>query len=198
MTTPSPEDEPGLPDLPSSDGKPDELFLADEDNRDDESIDAELVEDRKVEHIVNLVVAQVENKLEQHLHTQMELPPADQAAELRDKAPEVYHAWIDIARQKAETEAFVQRAQYEVPQRLARTGRPWAFAALVSVLVFCAYVASLGGSGIYIAGIVSAIDLVTMLGLFMGARPELMERQSRNKREDDSEKPEALPSNESE
>jgi hypothetical protein len=125
----------------------------------------------EVEQIASLVFARIENKLEQHLHTQMEMPSADQAAELRDRAPEVYQAWIDIARQKADTEAYIQRAQYEVPERLARSGRPWAIGALVLVLGFCGYVASLGGSGIYVAGVIAALDLVAMLGLFFGFRP---------------------------
>lgn len=77
----------------------------------------------------------------------MDLPPAGQAAELRDKAPEIYHAWVDIARTKAETEAYVQRAQYDVPAKLGRTGRPWALRVLFGVLAFCAYIASLDGAG---------------------------------------------------
>jgi hypothetical protein len=137
--------------------------------------------DPEVEQIASLVFARIENKLEQHLHTQMEMPSADQAADLRDRAPEIYQTWIEIARQKADTEAYVQRAQYEVPERLARTGRPWALAALLVVLGFCGYVASLGGAGLYIGGIVAAIDLVTMLGLFFGFRPEFMEQERRSK-----------------
>jgi hypothetical protein len=125
----------------------------------------------EVEHIASLVFARIENTLEQHLHTQMEMPSADQAAELREKAPEVYQAWIDIARQKADTESYIQRAQYEVPERLARTGRPWALGALVVVLVFCGWVASLSDTGIYVAGIIAALDLATMLGFFFGFRP---------------------------
>ena len=84
----------------------------------------------KVEQIASLVIARIENRLEHHLHTQMEMPSAEQAATLRERAPEVYEAWIHITRQKAETEAYVQRAQYEVPERLAQSGRPWAFGAL--------------------------------------------------------------------
>lgn len=156
----------------------------------DEPVDAEFVDDPKVERIANLVFAQVENKLEQHLHTQMELPPADQAAELREKAPEVYKAWVAIARQKADTEAYVQRAQYEVPAHLARTGRPWALAALVLVLVLCGYIASLGGAGKYVGGILAAVDLVTMVGMFMGLAPELesgREREGRKRLQKSSE-----------
>jgi hypothetical protein len=142
---------------------------------------AELVDEGKVERLASLVFARVENKLEQHLHTQMELPPAEQAAALREKAPEVYNAWVDIARQKAETEAYVQRAQYDVPAKLGRTGRPWALAALVAVLAFCAYVAHLGGAGVYVGGIIAAINLVSMLGLFLGFRPELTDRKEPDK-----------------
>jgi hypothetical protein len=125
----------------------------------------------EVEQIASLVFARIENKLEHHLHTQLEMPSAEQAADLREKAFEVYQTWIDIARQKAETEAYVQRAQYEVPERLARSGRPWAFASLLAILGFCAYVAHLGGSAVYVAGIIVALDMVAMLGLFFGFRP---------------------------
>jgi hypothetical protein len=147
----------------------------------------------EVEHIVGLVFARIENKLEQHLHTQMEMPSADQAASLRERAPEVYQAWIDIARQKANTEDYIQRAQYQVPASLARSGRPWALGALVLVLAFCGYVASKGGAGIYVGGVVAAFDLAAMLGLFFGYRPELdrrrleLEAESRRPQELDSE-----------
>jgi hypothetical protein len=138
--------------------------------------DQEPADNGEVEHIANIVLARIENKLEQHLHTQMEMPSADQAADLRERAPEVYHAWIDIARQKADTEDYIQRAQYEVPASLARSGRPWALVALVLVLGFCGYVVSLRGAGIYVGGIVAAFDLAAMLGLFFGYRPELDRR----------------------
>lgn len=197
MTTPTPQSDPGEP---VSSDSPDARGNLAGFHPPEDSIDAELADDQKVERIANLVFAQVENKLEQHLHTQMELPPADQAAQLRDKAPEVYNAWIEIARQKADTEAFVQRAQYDVPASLARTGRPWALVALVVVFVFCGYIASLGGPGIYVAGIIGAIDLVTMLGLFMGARPELEGSRGRAKQDraqNQGEKQEQQPPDES-
>jgi hypothetical protein len=189
VTTTTPGDEPGHLDVPASDayGQQAESNSADDSGQSDsvvggEVIDGELSDDPKVERIANLVVARVENKLEQHLHTQMELPSADQAAELREKAPELYQAWIDIARQKADTESYVQRAQYEVPSTLARTGRPWALGALFLVLGLCGYIASLGGAGLYIAGILAAIDLISMLGLFMGMRPELESSGEKEKR----------------
>jgi hypothetical protein len=141
----------------------------------------------EVEQIASLVIARIENKLEHHLHTQMEMPSADQAASLRERAPEVYQAWIEIARQKADTEAYIQRAQYEVPERLARSGRPWAIGALFLVLAFCGYVASLGGSAVYVAGIIAALDVVAMLGLFFGFRPSPIRTTQRELPPKDSE-----------
>jgi len=127
----------------------------------------------------------------------MELPDPVQAAELHEKAPEIYALWIKLAEQKAETEAYVQRAQYEVPERLAAGGRPWAIGALFIVLGFCAYLATFGGGAIYTAGVVAALDVVAMLGLFLGYRPELAaeEKRSNKKLPPDEEKPNPSPEN---
>jgi hypothetical protein len=181
VTAPSPEEDPDDSDASPSpaESEPDPAATVDRLSDDEGTAD----NDGEVEHIASLVFARIENKLEQHLHTQMEMPSADQAAELREKAPEVYQAWIDIARQKADTESYIQRAQYEVPERLARTGRPWALGALVVVLIFCGYVASLGGSGIYVGGIIAALDLAALLGLFFGFRPGAALGSRRSKRE---------------
>jgi hypothetical protein len=193
---------------PSSEGDHESSSPSPIDSQDDESAldddgiedSVELVDERKVDRITNLVLARVENKLEHHLHTQMELPPAEQAAALREKAPEVYQTWVDIARLKAETESYVQKAQYDVPAKLGRTGRPWALVALFAVLGFCAYVASLRGTGIYVSGIIAAIDLFSMLGLFFGLRPELMSSREREvkKGNEESNKKQLPPSSESE
>ncbi len=94
------------------------------------SSDEELPVD--VDRIANIVVARIENKLEQHLHLPMEMPSVEQAEALREKAPELYHLWLRIAGQKADTESYVERAPYQVPERLARGGRPWALGALDS------------------------------------------------------------------
>lgn len=175
MTTPSDGDDPSEalarrpPTVPDGKGENSDLS----DNRQSAKQQGE------VEQIASLVFQRIETKLEHHLHTQMEMPSADQAASLRERAPEVYEAWIDIARQKADTEAYIQRAQYEVPERLARSGRPWAIGALLLVLGFCAYVASLRGSAIYVAGIIAGLDLVTMLSLFFGFRPSPIQKTPR-------------------
>ena len=92
---------------------------------------------------------------------------------LRDKAPELYDLWLKIAQEKAATINYVQRAPYEVPERLAQSGRPRALSAMILVLAFCGYLASLGGPGPYIGGLIAILDLLVMLALFFGlaARP---------------------------
>jgi hypothetical protein len=96
----------------------------------------------------------------------------DQAIALREQAPEMYDLWLKIAKDKAATANYVERAPYEVPERLAQSGRPRALGALVIVLSFCGYLAWLGGPGPYIGGLIAILDLVVMFGMFFGLRPE--------------------------
>ena len=104
--------------------------------------------------------------------TDQDTPPAEQAIMLRDKAPELYDLWLKIAQEKAATSNYVQRAPYEVPERLAQSGRPRALSAMIVVLAFCGYLASLGGPGPYIGGLIAILDLLVMLALFFGLRPD--------------------------
>jgi hypothetical protein len=96
----------------------------------------------------------------------------DQAIALREQAPEMYDLWLKIAKDKAATANYVARAPYEVPERLAQSGRPRALGALVIVLSFCGYLAWLGGPGPYIGGLIAILDLVVMFGMFFGLRPD--------------------------
>jgi len=96
----------------------------------------------------------------------------DQAIALREQAPEMYDLWLRIAQEKAATANYVERAPYEVPERLAQSGRPRALGALVIVLSFCGYLAWLGGPGPYIGGLIAILDLGVMFGMFFGLRPE--------------------------
>jgi hypothetical protein len=101
-----------------------------------------------------------------------EMPSVEQAIALREQAPELYELWLRIARDKAATANYVERAPYEVPERLAQSARPRALLALVVVLSFCGYLAWLGGPGPYIGGLIAIADLGAMLGVFFGLRPE--------------------------
>ena len=103
---------------------------------------------------------------------QPSITSVDQAIALREQAPEMYDLWLKIAKDKAATDNYVERAPYEVPERLAQSGRPRALGALVIVLSFCGYLAWLGGPGPYIGGLIAILDLVVMFGMFFGLRPE--------------------------
>ncbi len=103
---------------------------------------------------------------------QADIGSVEQAIALREQAPEMYDLWLKIAKDKAATANYVERAPYEVPERLAQSGRPRALGALVIVLSFCGYLAWLGGPGLYIGGLIAILDLVVMFGMFFGLRPE--------------------------
>ena len=108
----------------------------------------------------------------------------EQAIALREQAPEMYDLWMRIAQEKAATANFVERAPYEIPERLAQSGRPRALGALVIVLSFCGYLAWLGGPGPYIGGLIAILDLGVMFGMFFGLRPERLPDPSRLERRD--------------
>jgi hypothetical protein len=118
------------------------------------------------------VYERIGDKMDHRPDTVQDTPPAEQAIMLRDKAPELYDLWLKIAQEKAATSNYVQRAPYEVPERLAQSGRPRALSAMIVVLAFCGYVASLGGPGPYIGGLIAILDLLVMLALFFGLRPD--------------------------
>jgi hypothetical protein len=102
-------------------------------------------------------------------------PSVDQAIALREQAPELYDLWLKVARDNAATANYVHRAPYEVPERLAQSGRPRALVALIIVLSFCGYLAWLGGPGPYIGGLIAILDLGAMLAIFFGLRPDRVE-----------------------
>jgi hypothetical protein len=124
-----------------------------------------------------MVLARIKDKLDESRDSAAEIsapeiPSAEHAIALREQAPELYDLWLKIAQEKAATENYVDRAPYEVPERLAQSGRPRALGALIIVLSFCGYLAWLGGPGPYIGGLIAILDLGAMFGMFFGLRPE--------------------------
>ena len=111
---------------------------------------------------------------------QAEALPVEQAIMLRDQAPELYDLWLKIAQEKAATANYVDRAPYEVPERLAQAARPRVLGALIVVLSFCGYLAWLGGPGPYIGGLIAIFDLAAMLGIFFGLRPDHIKEPPRS------------------
>jgi hypothetical protein len=121
--------------------------------------------------IADAVVDRIGGKAAEN-RQQSEIPSVSQAIALREQAPELYDLWLKVAQEKASTENYVDRAPYEIPERLAQSGRPRALGALVIVLSFCGYLAWLGGPGPYIGGLIAILDLLVMFGMFFGMRPE--------------------------
>jgi hypothetical protein len=132
-----------------------------------------------IDQIASQVYERIGDKMDHRPDTDQDTPPAEQAIMLRDKAPELYDLWLKIAQEKAATSNYVQRAPYEVPERLAQSGRPRALSAMIVVLAFCGYLASLGGPGPYIGGLIAILDLLVMLALFFGLRPDHLTDSSR-------------------
>ena len=132
-----------------------------------------------IDQIASQVYERIGDKMDHRPGTAQDTPPAEQAIMLRDKAPELYDLWLKIAQEKAATINYVQRAPYEVPERLAQSGRPRALSAMIVVLAFCGYLASLGGPGPYIGGLIAILDLLVMLALFFGLRPDHLTDSSR-------------------
>lgn len=124
------------------------------------------------DQVASIVLERIRAQLGPQAGRPMDAPPADQAVALRDQAPELYELWLRIARERAATANYVERAPYEVPERLAQAGRPRALGALIIVLAFCGYLAWLGGPGPYIAGLIALVDLGAMVGIFFGLSPE--------------------------
>ena len=114
-----------------------------------------------------------------HADPPQQMPSVEEAVLLREKAPELYDLWLKIAQDRATTDNYVHRAPYEVPERLAHSGRPRALSAMVVVLAFGGYLASLGGPGPYIGGLIAILDLLIMLALFFGLRPEHLSEPAR-------------------
>jgi hypothetical protein len=133
------------------------------------------------EQIAEAVVDRIGDKVPDP-RIQSDVPSVTQAIALREQAPEMYDLWLKIAKDRAATADYVERAPYEVPERLAQSGRPRALGALVIVLAFCGYLAWLGGPGPYIAGLLAILDLAVMFGMFFGLRPDRLPDQQNGRR----------------
>lgn len=127
--------------------------------------------EQQPEQVTNLVLAKID-KIEQkieHLHLPMAMPTGQQARSLKDNAPEVYATWLELAKTKAASDNALQHKPYDHPFVLAKRGQWFGLTAMVMVLGFCGYLASLGGAGIYFGGILGAADLVAIIATFMGS-----------------------------
>jgi hypothetical protein len=131
---------------------------------------------------VSDVIERIKDELGDGRAAAAETPSVEQAIALREQAPELYDLWLKIAQEKAATANYVERAPYEVPERLAQSGRPRALGALIVVLSFCGYLAWLGGPGPYIGGLIAILDLIAMLGVLFALRPDRVTEPRRSER----------------
>ncbi|MGH3302199.1 MAG: hypothetical protein ACRDOK_11050 [Streptosporangiaceae bacterium] len=134
------------------------------------------------QQIADAVADRIGDKVPDVRGQQPDIPSVSQAIALREQAPELYDLWLKIAKDNAATANYVDRAPYEVPERLAQSGRPRALGALVIVLAFCGYLAWLGGPGPYIGGLIAILDLGVMFGMFFGLRPDRLPDPAQHER----------------
>jgi len=128
------------------------------------------------------VLERIKDKLGDGREPAGEAPSVEQAIALREQAPELYDLWLKIAKDNAATANYIDRAPYEVPERLAQSGRPRALGALIVVLSFCGYLAWLGGPGPYIGGLIAILDLIAMLAVLFALRPDRLTEPRRAER----------------
>ena len=109
----------------------------------------------------------------QHATRTIQEPSAEQAVLLREKAPELYDLWLRIAQDKAETDNYVHaRAVRGAGTARWHSGRPRALGAMIVVLGVL-WLSGLGERrGVYVGGVIAIVDLLIMLVLFFGLRPE--------------------------
>lgn len=81
----------------------------------------------EVDLVADMVLARIKDKLDDGGNdAPPEIPSAEHAIALREQAPELYDLWLKIAQEKAATENYVDRAPYEIPERLAAGRGHWA------------------------------------------------------------------------
>lgn len=129
------------------------------------------VVEESVEKLVQVVLARFEQKFEQHLHVPIYMPDVNELADMRERTPEAYAAWVRMTEQRAATENHMDRAEYDQPFIIATRGQRYGIVALVLVLVFCGYIATLGTAGTVIGGILATIDIVAIIAQLMGSKP---------------------------
>ena len=131
--------------------------------------------EQQAERLFALVLAKVEQKIE-HQHLPVPLPSAEEAAALKNQAPEVYDLWIRLADKKAQDEAALERLPFEHAFTLSKRAQNFGFLGLLVILGFCGYLASLGGGVQYLAGVIGALDIVAIIGAFRVVSSQKSER----------------------
>lgn len=112
-----------------------------------------------------VLLAQVTAYLqENHLHLPLLTPDISEMARMKSETPELYEAYVRAIHSQIEADHVARTAPYFEPTKVARRGQLFGLIAVLSVLVFCGYLAFLGHS--VSATIIAAIDLATLAAVF--------------------------------
>ena len=106
---------------------------------------------------------------ESHLHVPTLLPPPEEAARLKEQAPELYQAYINKLEAETRAEEISRTAPYVNPAKYTARGQYFGLIAVLSVLLFCGYCVYMGH--VVTATIITSFDLVALAAIFiMGKR----------------------------
>jgi hypothetical protein len=123
----------------------------------------------KIEPQVDTITNLVLQRVEQHLHLPIRMRDNAELAEMRGEGARGVRRVPADDRGACSVDAHVDRSAFDYPFKLARRGQAFGIAALVAVLIFCGYLASLGTTGQVIGGIIATIDLVAIIATLMGS-----------------------------
>lgn len=112
-----------------------------------------------------VLLAQVTAYLqENHLHLPLLTPDLDEMVRMKRETPELYETYVSALRSQIKSDEIARTAPYTEPAKVVNRGQLFGLIAVVAVLIFCGYLASLGHS--VSAGIIAALDLVALASVF--------------------------------
>lgn len=96
-------------------------------------------------------------------------PDPDTSAELKNKAPEVYQAWLQTTRETIETDNYIRRAEVDNPRKMATRGLIVGAIVVLALFALAAYATYLKQQ--WLAGFLVTIDVVLLASIFTGNNP---------------------------
>lgn len=96
-------------------------------------------------------------------------PDPDTSAALRDRAPEVYEAWLRTTEDTIETDNYVRRAEVDNPRKMATRGLAVGAVVVLALFALAAYAIWLRQQ--WLAGFLVTIDVAVLASIFTGNTP---------------------------
>lgn len=114
---------------------------------------------------INVQLSQMNTHLqENHFHQELATPNPVRLAELRERAPEVYQAYVNGINKSVEADYIARTAPYTAPIENARSGRRYGLAAVLAAFVLVGL--ALHYDHPWIAGIIASLNLVGLVTVF--------------------------------